>query len=111
MLSEHAACVSSTQGLAILSTGLSEMECPSMTAPLPRDVARHLPRAMLRLPPRLRNESAPASRRWTWSQLTTLRRIVDEGPTTVSALAASEHARHQSMGEKAAALRQTGRAG
>jgi DNA-binding MarR family transcriptional regulator len=79
-----------------------------MTAPLPRDVARHLPRAMIRLRARLRNESAPAGRRWTWSQLTTLRRIVDEGPTTVSALAASEHVRHQSMAETAAALRQAG---
>jgi DNA-binding MarR family transcriptional regulator len=77
-----------------------------MTAPLPRDVARHLPRAMIRLRARLRTESAPAS--WTWSQLTTLSRIVKEGPTTVSALAASEHVRPQSMAETVAPLRQAG---
>jgi DNA-binding MarR family transcriptional regulator len=45
---------------------------------------------------------------WTWSQLTTLGRIAGEGPTTVSALAVSEHVRHQSMAETVAALRQAG---
>ena len=79
-----------------------------MTAPLPRDVARHLPRAMTRLRARLRTESAPGSMHWTWSQLSTLGRIADEGPTTVSALAVSEHVRHQSMAETVAALRQAG---
>jgi DNA-binding MarR family transcriptional regulator len=79
-----------------------------MTAPLPRDVARHLPRAMIRLRARLRTESAPGAMRWTWSQLTTLGRIAEEGPTTVSALAVSEHVRHQSMAETVAALRQAG---
>jgi DNA-binding MarR family transcriptional regulator len=79
-----------------------------MTAPLPRDVASHLPRAMIRLRARLRTEAAPGAMRWTWSQATTLGRIVEEGPTTVSALAVSEHVRHQSMAETVAALRQAG---
>ena len=79
-----------------------------MTAPLPGDVARNLPRAMVRLRARLRTESAPGAMRWTWSQLSTLGRIAEEGPTTVSALAASEHVRHQSMAETVAALRQAG---
>jgi DNA-binding MarR family transcriptional regulator len=79
-----------------------------MTAPLSRDVARRLPRAMVRLRARLRTESAPASMRWTWSQLATLSRIAEGGPTTVSALAFAEHVRPQSMAETVAALRQEG---
>ncbi|WP_328607357.1 MarR family transcriptional regulator [Amycolatopsis sp. NBC_00345] len=79
-----------------------------MTAPLPRDIARELPHAMIRLRARLRAESAPADRRWTWSQVTTLSRIGDEGPTTVSALAAAEHVRPQSMAETVAALLREG---
>jgi len=79
-----------------------------MTAPLPHDVARHLPRAMIRLRARLRTESAAGTMRWTWSQLSTLGRIAEEGPTTVSALALSEHVRHQSMAETVATLRQAG---
>jgi DNA-binding MarR family transcriptional regulator len=75
-----------------------------MTAPLPRDLARRLPHAMVRLRARLRTESAPTDRRWTWSQITTLDRIAEEGPTTASALAAAEHVRPQSMAETVAAL-------
>jgi DNA-binding MarR family transcriptional regulator len=60
---------------------------------------------MARLRARLRAESAPDDRRWTWSQITTLARIADEGPTTVSALAVAEHVRPQSMAETVAALR------
>ncbi|MFB7494441.1 MarR family winged helix-turn-helix transcriptional regulator [Streptomyces sp. NPDC056161] len=75
-----------------------------MTAPLPRDVARLLPHAMVRLRARLRTESAPTDRRWTWSQITTLGRVADEGPTTASVLAAAEHVRPQSMAETVAAL-------
>jgi DNA-binding MarR family transcriptional regulator len=59
---------------------------------------------MVRLRARLRTESAPTDRRWTWSQITTLGRIAEEGPTTVSALAAAEHVRPQSMAETVAAL-------
>jgi DNA-binding MarR family transcriptional regulator len=79
-----------------------------MTAPLPRDVARGLPRAMIRLRARLRAESAPADMRLTWSQISTLGRIAEEGPITVSALAVAEHVRPQSMAETVAALRQEG---
>ena len=79
-----------------------------MTAPLSRDVARRLPRAMVRLRARLRAQSAPGDTRWTWSQLATLSRIAEEGPTTVSALAFAEHVRPQSMAETVAALRQEG---
>src|SRR5258707_14804526 len=84
------------------------MECSSMTAPLPRDVARRLPRAMIRLRARLRAESAPENMRWTGSQITTLARIAGEGPITVSALAVAEHGRPQSMAETVAALRDEG---
>jgi DNA-binding MarR family transcriptional regulator len=79
-----------------------------MTAPLPRDVARGLPRAMIRLRARLRAESAPDDMRLTWSQISTLLRIAEEGPITVSALAVAEHVRPQSMAETVAALRQEG---
>jgi DNA-binding MarR family transcriptional regulator len=75
-----------------------------MTAPLPRNVARGLPRAMIRL----RAESAPDDMRLTWSQISTLGRIAEEGPITVSALAVAEHVRPQSMAETVAALRQEG---
>jgi DNA-binding MarR family transcriptional regulator len=79
-----------------------------MTTADPRDAARLLGRAMVRLRARLRAESAPDDMRWSWSQVTTLHRIAEEGPTTVSALAVAEHVRPQSMAETVAALRQAG---
>jgi DNA-binding MarR family transcriptional regulator len=79
-----------------------------MTTADPRDAARLLGRAMVRLRARLRAESAPDDMRWSWSQVTTLSRIAEEGPTTVSALAVSEHVRPQSMAETVAALREEG---
>src|SRR6476646_4702747 len=96
-----------TARLAI-ATGSSEMECSSMTAPLPRNVARRLPQAMIRLRARLRAESTPDDMRWTWSQISTLGRIAKEGPITVSALAVAEHVRPQTMAETVAALRRAG---
>ena len=60
---------------------------------------------MTRLRARLRSESAPTEMTWTWSQLTTLGRIISEGPATVSELAHAEHVRRQSMAETVAALR------
>src|ERR1700757_1405758 len=84
------------------------MECPSMTAPLSRDVARRLPHAMVRLRARLRAESTPRDMRWTWSQISTLNRIAEEGPKKVSSLGDGEHVRPQSMAETVAALRQEG---
>jgi len=67
--------------------------------------ATELMKAMTRLRARLRSESAPTEMPWTWSQLTTLGRIVAEGPTTISELAHAEHVRRQSMAETVAALR------
>jgi DNA-binding MarR family transcriptional regulator len=67
--------------------------------------ATELMKAMTRLRARLRSESAPSEMAWTWSQLTTLGRIVAEGPTTMSELAHAEHVRRQSMAETVAALR------
>lgn len=67
--------------------------------------AAELMKAMTRLRARLRSESAPSDMAWTWSQLTTLGRIVAEGPTTISELAHAEHVRRQSMAETVAALR------
>jgi DNA-binding MarR family transcriptional regulator len=61
-------------------------------------------KAMTRLRARLRAESAPADMRWNWSQLTTLARIVTEGPATTTELAQAEHVRRQSMAETVAAL-------
>ena len=79
-----------------------------MTEPHPREVARRLAQAMVRLRARLRAESTPRDMRWTWSQLSTLHRIATEGPTTVSGLANAEHVRPQSMAETVAALRRDG---
>lgn len=67
--------------------------------------ATELMKAMTRLRARLRSESAPTEMAWTWSQVTTLGRIVAEEPTTISELAHAEHVRRQSMAETVAALR------
>jgi DNA-binding MarR family transcriptional regulator len=72
------------------------------------EVAAELMKAMTRLRARLRIESAPTEMPWTWSQVTTLARIVKEGPTTASALAQAEHVRRQSMAETIAVLRADG---
>jgi DNA-binding MarR family transcriptional regulator len=65
-------------------------------------------KAITRLRARLRSETAPDEMPWTWSQLTTLARIVDEGPMTTSALAQAEHVRRQSMAETLSVLREHG---
>ena len=73
------------------------------------ETAAELMKATARLRARLRAESLPdETPSWTWSQLTTLGRIIDEQPTTVSALAAAEHVRRQSMAETVASLRVQG---
>jgi DNA-binding MarR family transcriptional regulator len=71
-------------------------------------IANELALAMMRLRARLRLESAPQGAGWTWSQVTTLSRIVAEGPSTVTQLARAEHVRPQSMAESVAALRREG---
>ncbi|WP_210586004.1 MarR family winged helix-turn-helix transcriptional regulator [Streptomyces sp. GESEQ-35] len=72
------------------------------------EAAVELMKAMTRLRARLRTESALGDLRWTWSQLTTLHRIVEEGPVTASDLAQAEHVRRQSMAETLTALRTGG---
>lgn len=72
------------------------------------ETATELMTAMTRLRARLRRESAPRQMPATWSQLTTLGRVVEEGPTTTSALAQAEHVRRQSMAETIATLRDNG---
>jgi DNA-binding MarR family transcriptional regulator len=73
------------------------------------ETAAELMKAMTRLRARLRTESAPDEMpSWTWSQLMTLGRIIEEGPTTVSELAHAEHVRRQSMAETVASLRAQG---
>ena len=56
----------------------------------------------------MRTESAPADRQWSWSQISTLKRVEEEGPLTVSALAVAEHVRPQSMAATVAALAEDG---
>jgi DNA-binding MarR family transcriptional regulator len=73
------------------------------------ETAAELMKAMVRLRARLRAQSAPdETPAWNWSQLMTLARIIDEEPTTVSALALAEHVRRQSMAETVASLRAQG---
>jgi DNA-binding MarR family transcriptional regulator len=79
-----------------------------MTAPTPGDTARELAQAMTRLRARLRAESVLWNVNWTWSQMTTLARISNDGPTTASALAAAEHVRPQSMAETIGVLKGQG---
>jgi DNA-binding MarR family transcriptional regulator len=69
------------------------------------EVATELTMAMTRLRARLRREFSEPVRSWTWSQLSTLRRIIEHGPTTAAALAQIEHVRPQSIAETIAALR------
>jgi DNA-binding MarR family transcriptional regulator len=71
-------------------------------------VATELTMAMTRLRARLRIESSAPVRSWTWSQLSTLRRIIEHGPTTAAALAQIEHVRPQSIAETLAALKANG---
>jgi DNA-binding MarR family transcriptional regulator len=69
------------------------------------ELATELAMAMTRLRARLRRESSEPVRSWTWSQLSTLRRVIEHGPITASALAGIEHVRPQSIAETIAALR------
>lgn len=71
----------------------------------PQDTAVELMRAMTRLRARLRTEAPIDDLPWNWSHLTTLHRIVTDGPMTVSELAQAEHVRRQSMAETVTALR------
>ncbi|MEV0037843.1 MarR family transcriptional regulator [Streptomyces sp. NPDC050804] len=74
----------------------------------PEDTAVQLMRAMTRLRARLRTEAPIDDLPWNWSHLTTLHRIVQDGPVTATELAQAEHVRRQSMGETLVALRTGG---
>jgi DNA-binding MarR family transcriptional regulator len=67
------------------------------------ETATELMQAMTRLRARLRSESSPDEMELTWSQITTLARIVREGPVTATELARAEHVRRQSMACRQAA--------
>jgi len=69
------------------------------------ELGAELMKAMIRLRARLRSESAPEDTRWSWSQITTLSRIHELAPTTITELANREHVRRQSMAETVAALK------
>ncbi|WP_370148804.1 MarR family winged helix-turn-helix transcriptional regulator [Streptacidiphilus sp. EB129] len=74
--------------------------------PVPSEgTAVELMRAMTRLRARLRTEAPLDDLPWNWSHLTTLGRLVNDGPATASELAQAEHVRRQSMAETLAALR------
>jgi DNA-binding MarR family transcriptional regulator len=62
-------------------------------------------RAMTRLRARLRSEAPLDDLPVTWSHLTVLHRIVEQGPVTATELAQAEHVRRQSMAETLAGLR------
>jgi DNA-binding MarR family transcriptional regulator len=70
-------------------------------------VAVELALAIKRLRARLRAEST-TSTGWTISQLSTLARIINEGPLTASELAQAEHVRPQSIAEIVTALKTDG---
>lgn len=71
-------------------------------------IAAGLRMAMTRLRARLRTESAGPDRSWTWSQLSSLLRIIEQGSTTAAKLAQIEHVRPQSIAETVAALKAEG---
>ena len=68
-------------------------------------IAAELTVAMTRLRARLRNESSAPDRPWTWSQLSSLLRVIEHGPLTASELAQIEHVRPQSIAETVTALK------
>ncbi len=76
--------------------------------PVPAQAAAvQLGLALQRIRARMRAEST-TSTGWTMSQLSTLARIMNDGPITTSALAQAEHVRPQSIAEIVTALKQDG---
>lgn len=63
---------------------------------------------MTRLRARLRSEAPLDDLPVSWSHLTVLHRVIEQGPVTASELAAAEHVRRQSMAETLAGLRAGG---
>jgi DNA-binding MarR family transcriptional regulator len=76
--------------------------------PPPEATAIGLMRAMTRLRARLRSEAPIGDLPVTWSHLTALHRIVEQGPMTATELAQAEHVRRQSMAETLTGLRTGG---
>ncbi|MFF3573893.1 MarR family winged helix-turn-helix transcriptional regulator [Nocardia jiangxiensis] len=78
----------------------------------PAALAAELALAVTRLRARIRTEVAAKTGhwagRWTWAQMATLTRIIDNGPITASELAKAENMRQQSMSELLANLREDG---
>src|ERR1700732_833541 len=72
------------------------------------EAAAELVKSMTRLRARLRSKTAPTEMSATWSQLTTLARIIAEGRAPSSTLAQPERVRRQSMAETTASLRADG---
>jgi DNA-binding MarR family transcriptional regulator len=72
-----------------------------------RDAVR-LGMAVSRLRSRIRIESGVRSTGIPISQLAVLGRIIDEGPTTAAALAASEHVTQQAIAQTLATLKERG---
>ena len=72
------------------------------------ETAAALIAAMPRLRARLRAETTQGEMACTWSQLTTLQRVIEEEPASIGELARAEHVRRQSMAETIAALRDNG---
>ncbi|MGC0367520.1 DNA-binding MarR family transcriptional regulator [Rhodococcus sp. 27YEA15] len=72
------------------------------------EVASALAGSMVRLRARLRRESADLAGGWSWTQLLTLTRIIEEGSSTVTELAAAEHVRPQSMTDTVRVLTKAG---
>jgi DNA-binding MarR family transcriptional regulator len=70
--------------------------------------AVRLAMAVSRLRSRLRIESGLRSTGIPISQLAVLARIIDEGPTTASALAAGEHVTQQAIAQSLATLKERG---
>ncbi|GHH86042.1 hypothetical protein GCM10018793_56440 [Streptomyces sulfonofaciens] len=81
-----------------------------MTAPDldPTRTAVALSTALARLRSRLRQEGGTFETGMTITQLSALQRLIDHGPMSGAALAASEHLRPQSMWEVVAALGKEG---
>lgn len=83
------------------------MTAANTSAPDAHSAAAELAVAITRLRARMRAESI-ATDGWSASQLSTLSRLIDLGPTTASALAQHEHVRPQSIAETVASLKAGG---
>jgi DNA-binding MarR family transcriptional regulator len=64
--------------------------------------------AVKRFRSRMRVEAGTTSSGWTILQLTVLRRVIDNGPTTAAALAVVEHVSQQAIAQSVAPLKDAG---